>query len=178
MIIWSSSVIVSLNFICIGTLTSAKTSSALFGQIDNFDANGKEYFSNYLLRLEFYFLANGIEDSNKKIAYVFDLGRRGHLQTNSRYEPDTPTSKLFDELCRMMHTHLNPEPNVIVERFLLCSRMRKDKETVKEYIAQLRHLSRRCKYRSDAQVYLTCSVLQFNFEKYSHRQNFRISSWW
>ena len=42
------------------------TSTSLFGQVDKFDAHGKESFTNYLERLEFYFIANGIEDDTKK----------------------------------------------------------------------------------------------------------------
>ena len=42
------------------------TSTSLFGQVDKFDAHGKESFTNYLERLEFYFIANGIEDETDK----------------------------------------------------------------------------------------------------------------
>ena len=43
---------------------SDMASSSLFGQVDKFDAHGKESFTNYLERLEFYFIANDIDNDS------------------------------------------------------------------------------------------------------------------
>ena len=122
--------------------------SPLFGHIDKFDANGKEIFSNYLERLEFYFLANDISDDGKKKAiFLSSVGSETYKLIRDLCTPDAPTSKNFTDICSLLNEHLNPEPNVIVERYTFYSRTRKENESVADYVAQLRHLSRHCNFR-------------------------------
>ena len=92
--------------------------SPLFGHVDKFDANGKEIFSNYLERLEFYFLANDITDDGKKKAiFLSSVGSETYKLIRDLCTPDAPTSKSFPDICSLLNEHLNPEPNVIVERY-------------------------------------------------------------
>ena len=55
-----------------------------------------------------------------------------------------PRDKTFQGICELIKEHLNPEPNVIVERLRFYTRTRRDHESVAEYVADLRHLSTHC----------------------------------
>ena len=123
------------------------TSTSLFGQVDKFDAHGKESFTNYLERLEFYFIANGIEDDTKKKAmFLSSVGAETFKLIKDLCTPVKPMEKTFDGICTILKDHLNPEPNVIVERYKFFSRNRRNDESVAEYVAELRHLSTHCNF--------------------------------
>ena len=123
------------------------SSTALFGHVDKFDIHGKESFPNYLERLEFYFLANDISDDGKKKAiFLSSVGAETFKLVKDLCTPTKPFEKTFTELCDLMKEHLNPEPNVIVERCRFHSRSRKDGESVAEFVAELRHLSTYCNF--------------------------------
>ena len=126
---------------------SDMASSSLFGQVDKFDAHGKESFTNYLERLEFYFIANDIDnDSKKKAMFLSSVGAETFKLIKDLCTPVRPMDKTFQEICDILRDHLNPEPNVIVERYKFFSRNRRDNESVAEYVAELRHLSTHCNF--------------------------------
>ena len=121
------------------------SSAALYGHLDKFDVHGKESFPNYLERLEFYFMANDIEQDNKKKS-IFLSSETFKLINKDLCMPEKPGDKTFHRICELIKEHLNPEPNVIVERLRFYTRGRRKNESVAEYVAELRHLSTHCNF--------------------------------
>ena len=62
--------------------------------------------------------------------------------------PDAPKDKSLDELKSTLHTHLNPKPLTIVERFKFYRQMQREGESVAEYIVMLKELSTHCDFRT------------------------------
>ena len=95
---------------------SDMASSSLFGQVDKFDAHGKESFTNYLERLEFYFIANDIDNDSKKKAMflssvgaeTFKLIKDYHKIIKDLCTPVKPMDKTFKDICDILRDHLNP----------------------------------------------------------------------
>ena len=105
------------------------TSTNLFGQIDKFDTNGKESFPNYLERLEFYFIANDITDDGKKKAmFLTSVGPDTYNLIRDLCTPGKPSDKSFADICKLVHDHLNPEPNILKGTFSTREYVRKPRQ--------------------------------------------------
>ena len=116
------------------------------GQFDKFDLHGSETFPVYLERLEFYFTAKGIvEDGKKKATLLSEIGSDTYQLVRNLCTPDLPNAKSYAQITKLLSDHLAPTPNTIMERFVFNSRIRKEGESVTDFIASLRSLSRNCK---------------------------------
>ena len=129
------------------TVTPVMATSVAIGNVKEFDSS-KETWTNYVERLEFFFLANDIENPDKKKAILLlsISGPSTYKVIRSLCSPDTPAVKSYDDIKNLMRAHMNPQPNVISERFKFNSRDRKPNETIAEYIAELRRRTEFCNY--------------------------------
>ena len=57
-----------------------------------------------------------------------------------------PSVKTYDELKVLTKEHLQPKPNEIAERYVFYNRGRKNGESIKTYVAELRRLSEHCNF--------------------------------
>ena len=115
-------------------------SSSTIGTLSEFYAS-KESWNNYIERLQFFFLANDIDNVEKKKAILLSsCGAETYHLFRGLCSPGKPADKTFDELCSLMKNHQHPEPNPIAERFKFNSRVRAPNESVTTYIAALRQL--------------------------------------
>ena len=116
-----------------------------------FNLNGKERFSNWKDRLGMYFLANSVTEAEKKKAVFLTVcGADMYQLISSLVSPSLPIEKTYDEMVAVLLNHLNPKPNIIVERYKFNGRMHKLGESVASYIAELRRLSHTCDYHDTA----------------------------
>jgi len=60
------------------------------------------------------------------------------------YAPDKPALKTYDELIKLLSEHLKPAPSEVMERCTFNRAKQELNETVTEYAARLRQLSRNC----------------------------------
>ena len=60
--------------------------------------------------------------------------------------PRKPTDKSFAELVNLVKNYLNPRPSSIVYRFKFNNRFRQQQETIQQYVAKLRNLSKHCEF--------------------------------
>lgn len=58
-----------------------------------------------------------------------------------------PSSKKFDEITMILQIHLNPKPLVIAERFRFHKMNQSKKESISEYMTELRKLSPYCDFK-------------------------------
>ena len=54
--------------------------------------------------------------------------------------------KSFEQLKEKLTQHFRPRPSEVVQRFRLNSRVRKEGESVREYVAELRHFAEFCNF--------------------------------
>ena len=120
---------------------------AAIGNLDKFDENGDEPFDVYEERMELFCLANGITDVGKKKAtFLTSIGVDTYKLVRNLCTPSNVKDKTLDEIVTLLKKHLAPEPNVILKRFKFNMRNRKEGKSVSEYVAELRNLSRNCKF--------------------------------
>ena len=120
--------------------------AAHFGQIAEFNPD-QDNWNNYVERLNFFFVANGITDANKKIPIMLtSCGAVTYKLFKGLTAPSKTSDVLFDNLCKLMSAHKRPTPNPIVERLRCNTRNRESTESVAPYVAELRTLTEHCDY--------------------------------
>lgn len=119
---------------------------ASFGCISEFNPS-LECWSEYAERLDQFFIANAIEDDNRKRAvFLTVVGPTTYGLLRNLLSPAAPTSKTLTELIGVLNAHYDPVPSEIVERFKFNSRVRRADESVADYIAGLRKLAKYCNF--------------------------------
>ena len=115
-----------------------------FGKLKEYDGT-KETWGNYVERLEFFFIANGITEENVKRPILLSAsGPEIYNLCRSLCAPAIPSTKTYAQLTDLVKKHLNPKPNPISERFKFYSRYRKTSESIANYVASLRQLTEHC----------------------------------
>ena len=120
--------------------------TVVHGSLATFDSASEEW-TEYVERLEFYFVANGITDSTKQRAVLLSCyGSSTFRLLRSLVLPAPLTDFSFRELVAKMKAHQEPIPSVIVLRYQFNSRQRATSETVAEYVAALCRLAEHCSF--------------------------------
>ena len=89
----------------------------VFGYISEF-VYESDSFTEWMERLEQWFIANGIEESERKRALLLSLiGARGYKLIRILAQ-NKPTEKTYEELKKLMVDHLHPKPNEIAQRYV------------------------------------------------------------
>lgn len=116
------------------------------GHLGDFHPESEDWIS-YTERLEFYFVANGIEDPTKRRAILLSVcGSSTYQLIRDLLSPTKPTDKTFAELVALVQEHQQPAPSFIVQRYSFNTRVQQPGETINEYIAQLRKIAQHCRY--------------------------------
>ena len=117
----------------------------VYGAISEFVFDA-ENFTEWIERLEQWFIANDVTQAAKKRAVLLsNIGARGYKLIRSLSQND-PTSRSYADLKRLMLEHLHPKPNEIAQRYIFFKRDRRTGESVKDYVAELRKLSEHCNF--------------------------------
>ena len=125
------------------------------GKIEPFDPNNGEEWTHYIERLEYYFLANGIQGADKKRAVLISvMGPQAYKLLRSLIAPSMPKEKTFPQLFEVLQGHYNPRPSEIMQRFHFNSRVRKAGESVATYLAELRALAQHCNFEATLETML------------------------
>ena len=108
------------------------TSNSVIGNLSEFILE-KDDWNNYIEQMEFFFQANGIEESNKKKAILLSsCGSNTYKLFKSLAAPNELTNTSYENIKHLMNEHKNPKPNSIAERFKFNSRNRAENETISE----------------------------------------------
>ena len=123
--------------------------AAFVGSIKEYSVNGRESFESYEERIDFFFKANSIVDADKQKAVFFTVcGEELYQLIRNLVAPGKTVDKTFKEVIDLVREHLNPKPNVIIERYKFNSRVRKAGESISDFVADLRNLCRFCEYNA------------------------------
>ena len=119
---------------------------ATFGKIDEFDAS-KEEWSQYVECLMQFFLANGIDEAEKKRAvFLSVIGLATFKLLRNLLAPEKPGEKAYDALITTLSAHFSPAPSEIVQRFKFHSRFRNPGESVATFVSEIRSLAEFCNF--------------------------------
>ena len=139
---------------------------ATYGKIGEF-TESEETRTQYVERLEQYFLANDVEDVAKRHAILLSVcGSKTYALARDLLQPAKPAETTFKKIVDELGKHFSPKPSEIVERFKFHSRNRKDGEGVATYVAGLRKLTEHCNFGEMIRDRLVCGI---NDEKIQRR---------
>ena len=117
-----------------------------FGVLGEFKA-GEEEWMHYVERMRHYFTANDVKSKEKQLSIFLSVcGAHTYKLISSLVAPKKPGDCELDELLKLVSEHKNPQPSFIVQRYKFNSRIRKNGETISDYVAELRHIAEHCKY--------------------------------
>ena len=117
---------------------------ALYGHISEFKPS-EGTINDYLDRLDFYLEANEVTEVSKKRAILLTVvGPQQFRLLKDLTAPEKPADKSYDALCMLLKQHHEPEPPKFLQRAKFDARLRKDNESISEYVAALRKLSEHC----------------------------------
>ena len=119
---------------------------ATYGKIGEFKES-EESWTQYVERLEQYFLANEVEDVGKRRAILLSVcGSKTYALARDLLQPGKPAETTFKKIVDILEKHFSPKPSEIVERYKFHSRNRKEDEGVAAYVAELRKLTEHCNF--------------------------------
>ena len=120
--------------------------TALIGSVESLDINSDNWLE-YVERVEQYFIANEITTEVKKKGILLTIiGSEAYTLLRSLTEPEKPSEKTYQQIVDILKRHLNPKPITIAERWKFYQRSQNNGEALKDYIAELRRLSRYCEF--------------------------------
>ncbi|XP_063534911.1 uncharacterized protein K02A2.6-like [Cydia strobilella] len=105
----------------------------------------------YVERLEQYFLCNNIKAELQVATLVTVIGAECYELLVNLCTPDKPTSKTFADLTAILEKHLQPKPSVLAERYKFRHRKQGDSESMSNYVAVLRRMSKTCDFGTGLQ---------------------------
>lgn len=105
----------------------------------------------YVERLEQYFVVNNVKEELKVPTLITVMGGAGYELLVTLCTPEKPASKKFDDLVKIMCNHLQPKPSILAERYTFRKRKQAQGESIAEYIAELRRLSKHCGFGESLQ---------------------------
>lgn len=123
--------------------------TALLPNFDHFDPK-KESFRNYKQRFENYVEMKNII-SNKDYCAKLLLNSIGAINFNmvaALAAPKTPKELSYDELMKLLETHLSPKKNVLVAQHQFLSKYQTEQQTIAEFMAVLRADIGECEFVS------------------------------
>lgn len=115
------------------------------GKIGQFDVE-KDNWDSYVDRLGQYFVANDVKPAVQVATLITVIGGDAYDLMVNLCTPVKPSEKTYNELVEIMKGHLQPKPSVLAERFKFRQRNQRNEESVAEYAAELKKLTKDCKF--------------------------------
>ena len=120
--------------------------ATLLGKLEEFDKS-KEEWTQYIERMDHFFAANDITDAGKKKSvFLAVIGPTTYSLLRNLVSPSKPGDKTFEELAKALQEHYNPTPSETVQRSKFHSRVRRQGESIAEFVAELRSLAEFCNF--------------------------------
>ena len=118
-----------------------------YSLMDRFDSD-TESIESYLERVAIYFRANRVEERNQVDVFLSLLSSKMYSLLRDLEAPEKPGDKTFAELSDTLTKHFQPKRKVISERFKFHKRTQAVGESVIDFVAELRKLSKFCKFEA------------------------------
>ncbi|GFO22204.1 hypothetical protein PoB_004870900 [Plakobranchus ocellatus] len=112
---------------------------------DSFN-EGLETFTNHKERLDAFIIANDITMEKQTATLLSSIGQKVYNTLRSLTAPNLPVRKTYDELCHLFSSHFCPRPLEIVERFKFHRRKQGQHESLSDFLAAIKSLSKYCNF--------------------------------
>lgn len=104
-------------------------------------------FDEWRERLEIYFVDVGIEqETMKKAALLRTIGTEPYSLLRALCDPNRPTEKTYEQLCKMLETHYLPPVIIYRERLNFYTATKHTDETISQWYARVKSLALKCKF--------------------------------
>ena len=114
-----------------------------FGKLDEY--NETEDWRHYIERVNHFFEANEITDSDKRRSIsLVSVGAKTYKLVRSLIAPEDSKDKSYEDLAKLLQDHFMPKPSAIVQQFKFNTRSQQPGETIAMFLAELRNLSKHC----------------------------------
>ena len=120
---------------------------ATYGRIEEYNARSEKW-ENYLDRLEEYFIANDIQNDQRKRAILNStVGPETFKLICDLLAPTKPKDSTYDDITSKLKKHFSPIKSSIVARSQFDSMIRRSEQSsVADFIAELRAVAKDCNY--------------------------------
>ncbi|KAJ8682195.1 hypothetical protein QAD02_017987 [Eretmocerus hayati] len=110
----------------------------------------KDTWDDYVERIEFVFIAQGIADDGKKVAHLLTrCGAESYRLIRDLCAPTKLKDMKYDELVKKVSDHLSPKKSENVERSQFRKTIQRQGESVAEFIARLKEKSLHCNFGNE-----------------------------
>lgn len=117
------------------------------GKLEPFDLH-KDDWNLYIDRLEQYFIVNDVKPAMRIATLITVVGSDAYELMVNLCTPEKPSAKTYDDLVDIMRRHLQPKPSVLAERFKFRQRVQRSHESIAEYAAALKKMTKYCGFCS------------------------------
>lgn len=117
------------------------------GKMSEFNIH-KDNWRLYVDRLEEYFIVNKVTDELQVSTLITLMGAECYELLVDLCTPVKPKEKTFKQIVDTLEKHLQPKPSILAERYKFRHRTQKDNESISEYIAVLKKMSKTCEFGS------------------------------
>ena len=121
------------------------TASLVLGSLPQFDTEVEDW-DKYVKRVKGFLAVNDIAESKHVGLLLSAIGARAYSLLDDLCSPDDPYSKTFDEVVELLSEHLQPKPLEVSERYRFNQCVQGAHETVADFLATLRRLSKYCEF--------------------------------
>ena len=119
--------------------------TSYLGGVQNYDS--EEKWSNYVERLQQFFIVNDIKDDKKKTAILLSvIGASTYALLKNLVSPVCPSEKSFKEINEVLKNHFEPAVLVIAQRFKFHKREQQPGESANVFYSELKSLSQSCDF--------------------------------
>ncbi|XP_030838252.1 uncharacterized protein K02A2.6-like [Strongylocentrotus purpuratus] len=115
------------------------------GQIGEYFPKREEY-GNYVRRFQIWKKANKIPEGDEVIVFLAIVGPEAFETVSNHFCPDDPSTKTFKELNEVLDTYYGSSKNQIALRLAFRQCRQGAKDSITEYILELKKLARHCGY--------------------------------
>lgn len=120
--------------------------AGMFGQIEPFVPG--EDWEEYVNRLEMFFLVNDTPEA-KKVPVLFTVGGSSLFTIAKRLcAPDSPRTKSYADITKLLQDHLAPTTNIVAERYNFRRCEQSASQSIADFIIILKAKSQECKFEA------------------------------
>lgn len=123
------------------------TNVNIISNFDTFDSN-TESFKTYKERLEIHLEIKKVQYNKELCAKLLlqYIGSKNYALITSLAAPKPVNSLKYDELITLLEKHFCPKKNVLVEQHKFFCELQNDKQSIAEFVAQLRKRANECEF--------------------------------
>ncbi|XP_061706701.1 uncharacterized protein LOC133517403 isoform X3 [Cydia pomonella] len=115
------------------------------GKIKAFEVSAGNW-STYVERVNMYFKANNIKEELQLPTLIAVMGEEAYELLSNLTSPKKPGDMSYEDVIKIMSEHIEPKPSFMAERYRLRQRRQGDKETVAQYLTDLKKLAKHCEF--------------------------------